>query len=92
MRWEHDSLSAACWEYDTLSTIWSSYQANSGATGGYKKNNNRQYRQSPIYNFGQKHLNVPADQSAAKDGWVLPHFQQIVSGALMPPHPMAAVI
>jgi hypothetical protein len=46
----------------------------------------------PIYDFGQKHLNSIADWSAAKDGQVLPHFQQIVSGALMPLHPMVAVI
>ncbi len=32
-----------------------------------------------------------ADWSATKDGRVLPHFQQIVSGALMSPCPIVAV-
>ncbi len=45
----------------------------------------------PIKDFGQQRLNSSANWSAAKGGWVLPHFQQIVSGALMPPCPIAAV-
>jgi hypothetical protein len=36
-----------------------------------------------IDDFGQQRLKGAADQSAAKDGQVLPHFQQIISGALM---------
>jgi hypothetical protein len=44
----------------------------------------------PIEDFGQQHLNDNADQSATR-GQVLPHFQQIVSGALMPLCPIAAV-
>jgi hypothetical protein len=46
----------------------------------------------PIYNFGQQRLNGSAYQSAAEDGQVLPHFQQIVSGASMLLRPMVAVI
>jgi hypothetical protein len=30
-----------------------------------------------MYDFGQQRLNGGADWSAAKDGQVLPHFQQI---------------
>ncbi len=94
VRLEHDSFSAGRWEYDTLSAVWSCYYANSGLAGGYKKNNNQQYWRLPIYNFGQQRLNGGADRSAAKDGWVLPYFQQqlIGSGASMPPPPMGAVI
>jgi hypothetical protein len=41
--------------------------------------------------YRQQRLNGSADQSAAKDGRVLPHFQQIVTGASMPPCSIAAV-
>jgi hypothetical protein len=44
-----------------------------------------------VNNFGQQRLNGTADWSAAKDGQVLPHFQQVVSGALMPLCPIAAL-
>jgi hypothetical protein len=44
-----------------------------------------------LMTFGQERLNGAADRSAAKDGQVLPHFQQIVSGASMPPCPITAV-
>ncbi len=47
--------------------------------GGNKKNNNRQYWRLLINDFGQQRLNCAADWSAAEDGQVLPHFQQIVS-------------
>ncbi len=47
--------------------------------------------QLPIKDFGQQCLNGGADRSAAKGGQVLPHFQQIVSGASMLPCPIAAV-
>ncbi len=59
--------------------------------GGYVKNNNRQYWQLPIKDFGQQRLNGGADWSAAKAGQVLPHFQQILSGALTLPCPIAGV-
>jgi hypothetical protein len=36
-------------------------------------------------------LKDAADWSAAKDGQVLPHFEQILSGAWMLPCPIAAV-
>jgi hypothetical protein len=36
-------------------------------------------------------VNGGADRSAAEDGRVLPHFQQILTGASMPPCPIAAV-
>jgi hypothetical protein len=39
----------------------------------------------------KKHLNGASDWSAAKGDQVLPHFEHIVSGALMPPCPIAAV-
>ncbi len=45
-----------------------------------------------IYNFGQQRLNSGTNHSAPKDGQVFAHFQQIVSGALMLPCPIAAVI
>jgi hypothetical protein len=41
--------------------------------------------------FRQQRLNGSADRSAAEGGRILPHFQQIVSGALMPPWPITAV-
>jgi hypothetical protein len=44
------------------------YQANSGAKGGNKKNNNRQYWRSPINGFGQQCLDSAANWSAAEDG------------------------
>ncbi len=37
-----------------------------------------------LTNFGQQRLNGAANWSVAEDGRVLPHFQQIVSGVLMP--------
>jgi hypothetical protein len=49
-------------------------------------------QQLPIYNFGQQRLNSSTNWSAAKNGQVLPHFQQIVSAAWMMPRPIAAVI
>jgi hypothetical protein len=45
----------------------------------------------PINDFGQQHLNDAADQSIAKGGQILPHFEHIVSGALTLPSPIAAV-
>jgi hypothetical protein len=45
----------------------------------------------PNNDFNQQRLNGAANQSAAKDGRVLPHFQKIVSGALTPPCPIVAV-
>jgi hypothetical protein len=39
----------------------------------------------------QQCLNGAANWSAAKNGQVLPHFEHIVSGASMPPCPIAAV-
>jgi hypothetical protein len=66
--------------------------ANSGAIGDNNKNNNWQSWCSLIYDFGQKRLNGSTGWSAAEDGQVLPHFQQIVCVALMMPCPMAAVI
>jgi hypothetical protein len=42
--------------------------------------------------IGQQCLNGGANRSAAKGGQVLPHFQQIVSGASMLPCPIATVI
>jgi hypothetical protein len=68
----------------TLSTITLS-------GGGQQKNNNWQYWQLPITNFGQQRLNSTANRSATEDGQVLPHFEHIVSVALMPPCPIAAV-
>ncbi len=56
-----------------------------------QKNNNQQYCWSLITNFGQQHLNGTADWFAAEDGQVLPHFQQIVNGALMLPCPIKTV-
>ncbi len=76
------------WKFDTLRAVWSCYYANSC---GYKTNNSRQYWQLPINNFGQQCLNSTANWSAAKGGRVLPHFKHIVSGASMPPCPIAAV-
>ncbi len=60
-------------------------------SGCYQKNNNQQYWWSPMNNFGQQRLNGTANQSAAKGGWVLPHFQHIISGVLMFPCPILAV-
>jgi hypothetical protein len=60
-------------------------------SGGYEKDNNWQLSVSPIYNFGQQRLNSAADWSAAKDGQVLPHFKQTLSGAWMPSCPIAAL-
>ncbi len=96
VRWEHDSLSTACCEYDTLRAVWWCHYATVMLTAawqgrGNKKNNNWQYWQLPINNFGQQHLNGAANRSAANDGQVLPHFQQIVSRASTPPCPIAAV-
>jgi hypothetical protein len=45
----------------------------------------------PFKDYHQQRLNG-ADWSAAKDGRVFAHFQQIVSGALILPCPIAAVI
>jgi hypothetical protein len=45
----------------------------------------------PINDFGQQRLKGGADQSAAKDGQILPHFKHIVSGALMLSCPIVAV-
>jgi hypothetical protein len=42
-------------------------------------------------NYRQQRLNGGADRSAAKDGRVLPHSQQIVTGASMPLCPLVAV-
>ncbi len=97
MRLEHDSLSATRYKYDsTLSAVWLCYYTTimlpaCGMADGNKKNNNRRYWWSPINNFGQQRLNGAANWTAAKDGQVLPHFRQILSGALMPPCPIAAV-
>jgi hypothetical protein len=52
-----------------------------GNSGGYKKNNNQGSSELPIYNFSQQHLDGAANWSAAKDGQVLPYFDQILSGA-----------
>jgi hypothetical protein len=60
-------------------------------SGGYEKNNNQQLSVPTFYKFGQQHLNCTTEWSAAKDGQVLPHFEQILSGAWMPPCPIAAV-
>jgi hypothetical protein len=74
-------------------TLLCFYHTNSLALrGATTKNNNRQYWQSPINNFGQQHLNGATDWSTAEDGNVLPHFRQIVSGASTPPCTMVAVI
>jgi hypothetical protein len=56
-----------------------------------QKNNNWQLSVLPINNFGQQCLNSAIDWSTAKGGQVLPLFKYIVSGALMPPCPIAAV-
>jgi hypothetical protein len=45
-----------------------------------------------IKDFGQQHINGGADWSATEGGQVLPHFQQIVSGASTPPFSIVAVI
>ncbi len=92
MHWLHHTFSAACWEYDTLSAIWVCYYEDNNVTGGYKKDNNQWYWWLPIYEFGQKRLKGGTNWSVAKDGQVLPHFQQIVSGASTLPQPMVAVI
>jgi hypothetical protein len=60
-------------------------------SGGYKKNNNQQYFQLSINDLGQQRLNGTADQSAAKGGRVLPHFEHIVSGVSTPLCPIVAV-
>jgi hypothetical protein len=60
-------------------------------SGSYENKINWQYRRSPIFDYCQQRLNGGANWSAAKDGRVLPHFQQIVSGTLMPPCPIVAV-
>ncbi len=44
-----------------------------------------------LYYYDKQCLNGTADRTAAKGGQVLPHFQQIVSGASMPLCPIAAV-
>jgi hypothetical protein len=49
------------------------------------------YDKSPIYNYRQQCLNGVANRSAAKDGQVLPHFQQIVTEASTLLCPIAAV-
>ncbi len=61
-------------------------------SGGYKNKTNWQWWRSPIYDYRQQRLNGGANRSAAKDGQVLPHSQQIVTGASMLPCPIAAVI
>jgi hypothetical protein len=61
------------------------------SSGGYKKDNNQQYWQLLINNFGQLRLNGAANQFAAKGGQVLPQFKHIVSGALTPTCPIMAV-
>ncbi len=71
MRREHDSLSATCWEYDNLSAVWLFYYANTLTAvwqGATKKNNNWQYWQLLINDFGQQGFNGAADWSAAKRG------------------------
>jgi hypothetical protein len=70
----------------SLSCVY--YDANSS---GYKNKTNWRWWRLPIYEYRQQRLNGGADRSAAKDGQVLPHFQQIVTGALMPPCPIAVV-
>ncbi len=60
-------------------------------SGGYKNKTNWGLWQSPVYDYRQQRLNGSADRSAAKDGRVLPHFQQIVTGASTLPSPIAAV-
>ncbi len=66
-----------CWEYDTLMPRVSYSHLQSSVL--------------PINNFGQQHLNGAANWSAAEGGRVLPHFENIVSGALTPPCPITAV-
>ncbi len=41
--------------------------------------------QLPIIDFWQQRLNGGGNRSVAKGGQLLQHFQQIVSGASMPP-------
>ncbi len=60
-------------------------------TAAATKNNKQQCWWLPIYNFGQQRLNGTSNWSAAKGGQVLPHFKHIVSGASMPPCPIAAL-
>ncbi len=67
------------------------HHANSSAAGEGQQKQNQRYWRSPINDFGQQRLNGAADLSAAEDGRVLPHFQQIVSGASTPLCPIAAV-
>jgi hypothetical protein len=45
-----------------------------------------------MYDYRQQRLDGGADRSAAKEGRVLPHFQQIVSGASMPAVPYCGCI
>ncbi len=52
------------------------------AVAAKKTNNNGQYCQSPINEFGQQHLNGAADWSAAEGGQVLPHFERLFPGRL----------
>jgi hypothetical protein len=60
-------------------------------SGGYEKNNNQQLSILLINDFGQQRLNSAAGWSATKGGQVLPHFQHILSGVLMPLCPITAV-
>ncbi len=60
-------------------------------SSGYKNKTNWQLWQSPIYNCCQQCLNSGADWSVTKDGQVLLHFQQIVTGTSTLPCPTAAV-
>jgi hypothetical protein len=59
--------------------------------GGQQKKQQSGILTIPNDDFGQQRLNGTANWSATKDDQVFPHFQQIVSGALMPPCPTMAV-
>jgi hypothetical protein len=60
-------------------------------SGGNKKTTIGNTDDCQLMTFGQQHLNGATNWSAAEGGQVLPHFEHIVSGALTPPCPMAAV-